>query len=358
MGKRFVGLLVAGLFCTHIVQAEKLFEALNKKSYTRGTWILTYPHFLLFDGFQEEILGDSPSVNEYQIPEYGLCTAYVESAHEEIPVVQPLAKRLCIFGAQPGFMCLDETDLPSVRPEAENMRETFASLYKIHLMPKPDDIVSVADTVVRALGDDEEVGRAVNQLKIIQPELPVGAEDFKHITNTKIFFDHNGNVLPLIVLYVRPHYAQQLIEKLDSLLHDYEGIQVKDFPEQAYDQLRAYAEKMGQRFTEQWHVIPRFNIAAQTRDGSRVSSLIYYAQGNGDYKAMAPSYTFRAVGTPFERLWENASHNPGLVGGVVAHTNGSITVPGYARLFDPASNGALLYPDYFGEPRDFHLYTR
>lgn len=335
------------LFLVGAIHAQNVREVLEREVYPRGGWFAAYPGSLLFEASRSEGALSLPRVDESLLPAYGRVES--KSALGISDDFASSSKR------EQGFVFDDDELYEESAPSCPVLdeKEVFASMYKIHLMPKPDDIIKVADIVAREISQNKDFARLVSQLKIPRVGLPVGAKIFKNFDRPNIFFDASGNVIPFIVLYAQPQCAQELVNRLDGLLHNYEGVQVKDFPESVYGRLQTYLKKMGRAFGEETYVTPRFSIAAATRNGLRTSSLIYYAQGNGDYKMnLFGPYTFMAQGTLFEPLWHNARNLPD----VIAHEDGSITVPGYARLFDPASNGALLYADYLGDVRDFHLY--
>ncbi|MDR3646670.1 MAG: hypothetical protein P4L22_03960 [Candidatus Babeliales bacterium] len=108
--------------------------------------------------------------------------------------------------------------------------------YKIHLMPKKEDIQSTVLKLIKAAQEDDEL------LHLIA--------DFKFITkfeNYKFNPDYN---MPIIIIYASSgkENAQRLLDKIYELFKDQEGLNKK----------------------------PRWN--------EKVTSLIYFAQGNGDQK--------------------------------------------------------------------------
>lgn len=322
------------------LQAETVLEALEKESFSGGIW---HPqqYNLVFIPAQKKAQS-LPAIMEFDIPEYWSVFTARNAPIDHTPTIR------CI---------IDDQHIKSIYKQSlsymhQDPKEIFASLYKIHLMPKPDDIVPVASLIAHAIAEDSEFNGLVAKLKITHPDLPVGATDFKSCNISDIFFDTQGNVLPFIVLYAYPGTAQELINRLDNLLHEYKGIQLGDFPESVYEQLKAHLANQEELISTQTYILPRFSIAAKTRDGSRTSSLIYYAQGNGNHKNDMRPLTFNLNNSPFEHLWGGSHGVPRGIG----YNNEMVTIPGYARFFDPVSNGALLYPDYFGEIRDFHLY--
>lgn len=117
----------------------------------------------------------------------------------------------------------------------EILRELTGS-YKIHLMPQHQDIFETIVTVLDALKEDSELQNLIY--------------DFKSKINLENERDDKGNVLPLIVIYpsAGKENAQKALDKIYRLFRDKKGLDIT----------------------------PRFN--------QRVTSLIYFAQGDADHK--------------------------------------------------------------------------
>ena len=210
--------------------------------------------------------------------------------------------------------------------------------YKIHIMPKLDQLVEVADLIATAMCNDTDLYNSVSELfKITDPRIITDAQ------GSKFLFDAAGHLLPFIVIYTEsPEKGQLIIEKLDKLFNDkYTGIQLKDFPSDVQKSVRDYGvNKRGEEFVADSYISPRFNIVASTRDGKRTSSLIYYAQGNADSKCFKQYDTFSVK--PDSSEYKKFLEYKGLPQFKLLE-NGDLDVPYYASKFDPNTKGALLY---------------
>ncbi|GEM_PF-5800300 len=120
------------------------------------------------------------------------------------------------------------------REYAQNMVKN----YKIHLMPTKEAIFYTLEKLISALHNNTELADSVKIIKI-------------HALNDHL--DHKGNLLPTIVVYPRAgkEHAQKVLNILYALFKDVEGL----------------------------NKTPRFN--------RKITSLIYYAQGDSDYKIKA-----------------------------------------------------------------------
>ncbi len=110
----------------------------------------------------------------------------------------------------------------------------LVNLYKIHLMPKFDDIERITITLLQEIEQDHEIRNSIAAFKIVT-------------TETQETIERN---LPRIVIYANPGKAtaQLLLNKMYELFKDIQGIDKT----------------------------PRFN--------QKITSLLYWAQGNGDDK--------------------------------------------------------------------------
>lgn len=120
-------------------------------------------------------------------------------------------------------------------PDACRMREGLASCYKIHLMPFDEDIVSIIRSLLMRVSRDVKLQKALGYFKIAAK-------------TDRITFP--GRTMPIMVLY--PHASKDAAQYLLNSVYDlFKDVQGKN-------------------------VAPRYN--------ERVTSLIYFAQGDGDYK--------------------------------------------------------------------------
>lgn len=228
--------------------------------------------------------------------------------------------------------------------------ETFARLYKIHLMPKPDDIERIIDRITEAMLTDRLFEQLIDQIKITQQDLPIDATAFKKCTDNNAFLDSMNMPLPLIVIYPNPGRAQELVERLDSLLASFQGIQLKEYPDTVQPHIITCARVMGNTLTAESYVASRFSIPATTRDGLRTSTIIYYAQGNADNKFGLAEFS------PESPVYEKLKQLIGTYPDVCSISNSILYAPLCCSLYDPRQNSALLRADYLGDVRDFHLY--
>lgn len=111
--------------------------------------------------------------------------------------------------------------------------------YKIHLMPKKDDLQS---TIIKLLNETKK-----------DPELLELIGNFKYIKTFERFCENEDFNMPIIVIYAASgkENAQKLLNKIYAIFKDQEGLDIK----------------------------PRWN--------EKVTSLIYFAQGNGDQKILS-----------------------------------------------------------------------
>lgn len=318
--------IILGLSCSSTATTAGDVFLLKTYPQKNATWFFSGAGGLVFDYEKStEGLGENRPY-EHHLPTYGW--HFNESDDN-----QPQCKKC-------------KTDHPDIHKRTE----TFLSMYKIHLMPKPNDFEPVVERVVDAMLNNCVFEQLVDQIKITVRDLPIDALSFKHSVDNALFLDEQGMPLPFIVIYANPGKAQQLVEQLDPLLATFQGIQLKDYPDTVQPKIVASARKMGNTLTADSYIASRFSIPATTRDGSRTSSLIYYAQGNADNKFNSTDFI---PGSPMYTLFKS------LVGKYpeVRLIEGEfLEVPLYCSLYDPTQNGALVRADYMGNTRDFHLY--
>ncbi len=119
--------------------------------------------------------------------------------------------------------------------DAVQMRAKLAASYKIHLMPFDEDIVPILRRLFSGLCGDAQLRHAIAYFKI--------AAHTDRIT-------FPGRTMPIMVIY--PHASKDAAQNVLNRVYDlFKDIQGKD-------------------------IVPRYN--------ERVTSLIYFAQGDGDYK--------------------------------------------------------------------------
>lgn len=125
----------------------------------------------------------------------------------------------------------------SLKTLSEDQKNSLAQNYKIHLMPKPEDVPAV---FIRLL--DEIVKK--------DSELASLLSDFKIKFDLQDLKDSHNETLPIMVLYPRSgkENSQKLLNIIYSLFKDVQGL----------------------------NVTPRYN--------QKVTDLIYFAQGNADDK--------------------------------------------------------------------------
>lgn len=123
-----------------------------------------------------------------------------------------------------------------VGSQAQKLRARLAAHYKIHLMPNNEDIVPIIEGLLQGLVDDAGLQKAISHFKIREKTDQIGGED--------------GLCFPIFVLYLNAgkESAQYALNAIYGLFKDMKG---RD-------------------------ITPRYN--------EKITSLIYYAQGDGDYK--------------------------------------------------------------------------
>ncbi len=119
-------------------------------------------------------------------------------------------------------------------------QKILTGLYKIHLMPKYDDLNTVITMFTQRLQQDPALQNSLESFKIVQN---------KHI-NDVVLKTGNGEIMPLVVLY--PATGKENAQKVLNIIAD------------------IYKDRKGLDIT------PRYN--------RKITSLIYYAQGDADQK--------------------------------------------------------------------------
>lgn len=190
------------------------------------------------------------------------------------------------------------------------LRSRASTQYKIHLMPTPSRMAEVVNRLIYFLLECPSFCLRVNSIKIHDyaqhgPQLCMAEE-------SEFFFDKYAQaLLPVIVVYAGTGHAQALVHIFDHFFANIPGLHGRDLPPALCERLKISADDA---------VIPRYNVAAKTRDASRTSSIIYYAQANADCKNELK------IKDTLD-MW-----------------------------FDASENHALYRPDFLQEPKDFHLY--
>lgn len=145
-------------------------------------------------------------------------------------------------------------------------KKTAVEFYKIHLMPKEKDLVSTVMKIVELAAKDPSFGKLIAKMK------------FKH-KPSKLLYKKQQQIAPLIVIYPAKGQdaAQQLLSRLLELFKGVEGI----------------------------NITPRFN--------RKVNSLMYYAQGDADYKNESTAeFLDDSIPNPGDEKW--ALFKPDLTG--------------------------------------------
>lgn len=128
------------------------------------------------------------------------------------------------------------------QPWQEADRLQAVGNYKIHLMPKTQDIPIILSRLLEELENNKALASAVKVVKVLY--------------NTDDLYDRNKNILPIIVVYPAQgkQNAQKVLDVFRDLFKDREGL----------------------------NVTPRYN--------QQVTDLIYFAQGDGDMKMSHPDF--------------------------------------------------------------------
>ena len=136
----------------------------------------------------------------------------------------------------------------------KKIKEDLVGLYKIHLMPKnSNDFMIILEQLLKALGRNPALQKAVNTLKVISG---FDFEGNPEMLKKKLLEQHGNEVPPIIVIApsLGKENAQFVLDTVYDLFKNIEGLDLT----------------------------PRFN--------EKITSLIYYAQGNGDDKISREEY--------------------------------------------------------------------
>lgn len=129
-------------------------------------------------------------------------------------------------------------DCSKEKKELDAFKTGLTQQYKIHLMPDENHILNVTQILMQALKDDKELGELINAFKI-EANLTISYQD-----------EDKKLAMPMMVIYPAEgkDKVQKLLDKLLMLFKDIKGLDI----------------------------IPRYNL--------KVNDLIFYAQGDADYK--------------------------------------------------------------------------
>lgn len=134
--------------------------------------------------------------------------------------------------------CKSNEDCSFEKKQLDEFKQRLAGHYKIHMMPQEKDVLKVVQMLMKSLKEDDELGALIDKFKI-KADLSLQYQN-----------DNKESPYALIVIY--PAEGKDKVQKLlDKLLIFFKGIKGLD-------------------------VIPRYNL--------KVNDLIFYAQGDADYK--------------------------------------------------------------------------
>lgn len=148
---------------------------------------------------------------------------------------------------------LDYSDIPFPIFLYEDYRDAIAAnvnLYKIHLMPKDEDIINATIALLDIIKNDPELQSLISQVKVKAAMEPLVKEYCVEHPLSEYY------LLPKIIIYIAKgkDVAQRVLNKIYESFKNLEGINRK----------------------------PGFN--------KKVTSFIYFAQGNRDDKLQLPEY--------------------------------------------------------------------
>ena len=137
--------------------------------------------------------------------------------------------------------CLKEkSDCSAIKLELKNFKKGLVGHYKIHLMPRDDDILPVLQILMRAIKKDKKLGKLISKFKVK--------------TDLALQYQRGDTNAPYALIVVYPtegqDKAQALVEQLEALFKD------------------TNIQGIGQA--------PRYNL--------KLNDLIFYAQGDADLK--------------------------------------------------------------------------
>lgn len=129
-------------------------------------------------------------------------------------------------------------------------RRMLASHYKIHLMPQPGQLQNILETLMRAFIDNQELRLLVSEFKVSRKFVELASRESVSHEQALAALAQDDYYMPALIIYPQngKEHAQRVLDIIEEL---FDGVQGLD-------------------------VVPRFN--------QKVTSLIYYAQGNGDDK--------------------------------------------------------------------------
>ncbi len=129
-------------------------------------------------------------------------------------------------------------------------KRMLATHYKIHLMPQSGQLQNVIERIVREFINNQELRSLVSEFKVCKKLLELSTD--QDFTDEQVLaaLEQDAHYMPAIVIYPQDgkEHAQRVLDIITTLFNGVQGLDVA----------------------------PRFN--------QKVTSLIYYAQGNGDDK--------------------------------------------------------------------------
>lgn len=128
--------------------------------------------------------------------------------------------------------------------EAPAVQKILVGQYKIHLMPKDkEDLMVIVEQLLSTMKTNDKFNQAVREFKFLFDVDQQDLEQYRDITDNK-------NIPPILVIYPRngKENAQYVLNTVYALFKNREGLDIT----------------------------PRYN--------RKITSLIYYAQGDGDFK--------------------------------------------------------------------------
>lgn len=227
------------------------------------------------------------------------------------------------------------------------LKLTLADLYKIHLMPRPQDILMVADRLARRITTDQLLEPLIAEMKVTDAAIDSDPEIFK-TTDINFIMDEADNVLPIIVIYPAQGKAQEVLLMIAQVFDDIAvGMRVGDLPMAV--QFGLFTKDVS--ISVDSPVVPRFNVVAKNRDGTKHSSFIYYAQGNADAKLWTAPIILPRLSPLFEYV-----QSARVAGVLMSADRKEIYTTLANALYDGHENFALYQPEFLGGLTNFHLF--
>lgn len=154
--------------------------------------------------------------------------------------VDPDKKIMKAIGSEKTILPLSKFEAQGKKTEISELKKELSRQYKIHLMPKWNEVISVVTQLLNELKENTAFGQALDSFKVQE----IIVQDDSAIRSTK-----QDDIFPRIVLYPgnSKQQAQTVLDIVYKIFKDKEGIGT-----------------------------PRFS--------KRVTSLISYAQGDSDHK--------------------------------------------------------------------------